>query len=357
MAAYDLALRYRDGRDVEQNKERFLFWLRKSKAPEALAVRGQLLLAGDGVAQDRAKGYAFLAGARELALWNHPPKELVAPFYDQKALDALLQSMSSDERKNAEIRFAAWKEDSFIRALPCPPSIDDLDPAARAELIRRAEAGDADAQYWLGDVYERERHDRKTRPEWREKSSLWWHKAAAQGYAKAQWSLAAWLGEEGAELGDPLYWRRAAAEQGLAVAQFDLGQRYEKGDGVPRDMTQALAWYRKAAENFSSKAALRLGQLYLARDEGVFDPAQAVIWLNEAADDREADSFALLAECFRTGQGVEKDTETALMWLLMAKRFTYGSDEEEKIDRQIEELSVTLTPAQQERAAARMKEL
>ena len=39
-----------------------------------------------------------------------------------------------------------------------------------------------------------------------------------------------------------------AAEQGDALAQFNLGLMYHDGDGVPRDYKQAFYWYRKAAE-------------------------------------------------------------------------------------------------------------
>jgi TPR repeat protein len=42
-------------------------------------------------------------------------------------------------------------------------------------------------------------------------------------------------------------WYRKAAEQGLAEAQFNLGLRYYKGEGVRKSRTMALKWFRKAA--------------------------------------------------------------------------------------------------------------
>ena len=41
---------------------------------------------------------------------------------------------------------------------------------------------------------------------------------------------------------------RAAAEQGDAEAQFNLGVRYRDGTGVPQDDAEAVRWYRLAAE-------------------------------------------------------------------------------------------------------------
>ena len=43
-------------------------------------------------------------------------------------------------------------------------------------------------------------------------------------------------------------WFLKAAEQGLAVAQYNLGVTYGEGHGVPRDHAAAVSWYGKAAE-------------------------------------------------------------------------------------------------------------
>ena len=43
-------------------------------------------------------------------------------------------------------------------------------------------------------------------------------------------------------------WWRKAAEQGHAKAQFILGDCYYKGEGVAKDKTEAVGWWRKAAK-------------------------------------------------------------------------------------------------------------
>ena len=43
-------------------------------------------------------------------------------------------------------------------------------------------------------------------------------------------------------------WCRLAAEQGYAVAQFNLGELYALGEGVPQDPAEAVRWFRLAAE-------------------------------------------------------------------------------------------------------------
>jgi TPR repeat protein len=47
---------------------------------------------------------------------------------------------------------------------------------------------------------------------------------------------------------EAIKWYRRAAEQGNAEGQYSLGGKYDSGDGVAQDFAEALKWYRKAAE-------------------------------------------------------------------------------------------------------------
>jgi len=56
---------------------------------------------------------------------------------------------------------------------------------------------------------------------------------------------------------------RPLAEQGDAAAQYNLGNMYVKGAGVPQDDAEAVKWYRLAAEqdsSTSSKAVTRFSR-------------------------------------------------------------------------------------------------
>ena len=44
------------------------------------------------------------------------------------------------------------------------------------------------------------------------------------------------------------HWYEKAAAQGYAGAQYDLGELYASGNGVAKDLHAAEMWYRKAAE-------------------------------------------------------------------------------------------------------------
>ena len=49
------------------------------------------------------------------------------------------------------------------------------------------------------------------------------------------------------------------AEQGIARAQNNLGVIYENGQGVPRNVVEAMKWYRRAAEQGYAGAQNNLG--------------------------------------------------------------------------------------------------
>jgi TPR repeat protein len=53
----------------------------------------------------------------------------------------------------------------------------------------------------------------------------------------------------------------AMCNRGIAVAQFNLGGMYQDGLGVSQDDEEAVNWYRKAAEQGHKVAKLRLDKM------------------------------------------------------------------------------------------------
>ena len=49
-------------------------------------------------------------------------------------------------------------------------------------------------------------------------------------------------------------WFRLAAEQGEAIAQFNLANKYFYGQGLPQDYTEAYIWFSLAAAAGHEKA-------------------------------------------------------------------------------------------------------
>ena len=76
---------------------------------------------------------------------------------------------------------------------------------------------------------------------------------------------------------------RPLAEAGNAVAQYNLGQMYANGEGVPKDDAEAVKWWRLAAAQGDADAQFNLGVMYNLGKGVPEDDVQAYAWLNLAA--------------------------------------------------------------------------
>ncbi len=89
-----------------------------------------------------------------------------------------------------------------------------------------------------------------------------WTPLADQGVALAQNNLGGMYREgQGVpqDYAEAVKWYRLAAEQGHASAQYNLGSMYDNGYGVPQDYAEAVKWYRLAAEQGHASAQNNLG--------------------------------------------------------------------------------------------------
>jgi uncharacterized protein len=104
------------------------------------------------------------------------------------------------------------------------------------------------------------------------------------------------------------------AEQGDAVAQYNLGLLYGNGWGVPKNNKTAVKWYRLAAEQGNARAQTNLGGMY-DKGRGVpQDYKTAVKWYRLAAEQGDAGAQSNLGVMYGTGQGVIQDWVYAHMW-------------------------------------------
>jgi TPR repeat protein len=117
-----------------------------------------------------------------------------------------------------------------------------------AFLEKRAQAGDAQAQSMLGNIY----HDGRGVPQNDTTAMAWYAKSAAQGHAYAEYSLG-----NGYMLGIGGLPRNqakatalfvAAAGKGLVDAQEAAAVSYEIGRGVAKNRRQAIHWLDQAAK-------------------------------------------------------------------------------------------------------------
>ncbi len=117
-----------------------------------------------------------------------------------------------------------------------------------------------------------------------------------------------------------VYWYTKAANQGDAAAQYNLGVCYYNGEGVAQDYKQAVYWYTKAANQGEAVAQYKLGLCYFGGNGTARDWQQAVSWFTKAANQGYANAQYCLGVCFASGRGVGNDSQQALSWFKKAKQ-------------------------------------
>jgi len=159
---------------------------------------------------------------------------------------------------------------------------------ARDIWLPLAEAGDAEAQAWVGSLY-------------------------ANG--------------DGVDINDgtAFGWYLKSAEGGNVQAQSNIGAMYAMGQGVAQDDEAAVRWFERAAENGDAHGQFNLAVL-LSNGTGVAkDLAKAARWYRAAAEGGHYPSQARLGQMYATGQGVEKDRVQAYLWLSLAAQHGIGT--------------------------------
>lgn len=176
---------------------------------------------------------------------------------------------------------------------------------AESILLEMAEAGDAEAMYKLGDLYEEQDDD--------EKADKWMLLAYENGSAEAK-KMAKYVfetAEKGAEEGTA-HWKFCALANWLATGKMCHGWPCE------RNVLKAVKLYEKAFAAGSLSAAVDLATLYFDENSGVKDYDKMFEWCFKAAEKGDAAGQYLLGECFLNGYGVSEDIDKAVDWYTLA---------------------------------------
>lgn len=158
-------------------------------------------------------------------------------------------------------------------------------------------------------------------------SANWYRQAAEQGFPEAQFSLG-WCYATGQgvqkDMGEAIRWYEQSANQGNVAAQLQLGNLFNNGQGVPKDKAMAAHWYEKAAEQGNGGAQLILGGFYLKGQGVILNAVEAAKWYREAAEQGIAEAQYNLGVCYSGGQGVQQDFVEAVRWYRKAAEEGYS---------------------------------
>ncbi|MFT3968534.1 MAG: tetratricopeptide repeat protein, partial [Sphingobium sp.] len=127
-------------------------------------------------------------------------------------------------------------------------------------------------------------------------------------------------------------WRPMAAT-GDPDAQFNLGQAYKLGRGVPVDLPIAMDWFRKAAVQGHPRAADNLGLLLFQQGKR----EEALPFIRKSAERGEPRAQYILGTAMFNGDLVSKDwvTAYALMTRASAAGLTQAQNSLEVMDKYI----------------------
>ncbi len=108
------------------------------------------------------------------------------------------------------------------------------------------------------------------------------------------------------------------AASGDANAQLALGIRYQEGDGVIKNDTEAAKWFAHAAKSGLAEAQYRYGLALLEGRGVVQDYKAAFAWIKKTAERGYAPAQLSLGELYRFGTGTEIDKARAYLWFNLA---------------------------------------
>jgi cell division septation protein DedD len=141
---------------------------------------------------------------------------------------------------------------------------------------------------------------------------------------------------------------RPLADKGDPDAQFNLGQAYKLGRGVPTDLKIAQDWYQKAAQQGHDQAQANLGLILFQNGER----EAAMPWISKAADHGDARAQYVLGTALFNGDIVAKDWPRA--YALMTRAAAKGLPQ---ATTSLTEMDGFIPPAEREKGVALARDI
>ena len=287
-AQYSLAKLYREGWGVEQNyKTAFQLYEQAAVggSPYAAWELGKAYRDGVGTTPDEQQSARYFAAAfrgfQVLEAQSHDDKlqyrlgwmllHGVWAERDEAAARKRFEKSAAQGNENAQYQLAKL---SLNSASSTPEEISQ----AVEWLTKLAEAGSQYAQYALGKLY---RDGGPMEPN-AVQSVIWFSQAAEQGHEYAMYALGK-LNLQAGNASAACRWFEKAANLGNQFAQYQLGKLLLQGDGVSKDVEEAVRQFTASAEQRNQFAQYALGKLYLLGKDIPQDKDAAARWFRLAA--------------------------------------------------------------------------
>lgn len=303
-AQFALAMRYLEGRDgVEEDVPTAVKWATRSAEQghgPACELLGQYFISDENNQRDTGKAAHFLKKALQANPESMTAKAVLGLLYHQgngmpldpdQGLRLIQEAAAANDGVGLALAAELKKRGHLNGILP--------QTAPAANLVKRAEDGDPEAQYDLSVAY---LNGWIESPPGTNPSKMWRERAAESGSARAQFEIG--RGYQGGYFGyakdasRALLWLKRAAEGDLGEAQLAVGTMYFKGEGVAKDEKLAIEYLRKAVINNQKPAEALYGILLVRGFGGVGTDDEALRLLRTAEKRGDATAREFMTESF-----------------------------------------------------------
>lgn len=183
------------------------------------------------------------------------------------------------------------------------------------ELQKKAEQGDADAQYKVGMYY--------LRTENLDTASFWLEKAAEQGNRTAFSRLNTTVFQDNLIKDEIEKWYLLLANQGNLDAQHYFGRFLEKSERY----SEALRWFLQSADQGCLLAQKHLGHIFELGLCGCNENYQESFkWYLKAAEQGSQEACRRVGLFYKTGKGVRRNNTKAIEWYKKANAYSRVGD-------------------------------
>lgn len=202
----------------------------------------------------------------EVSMYSTSSIDVVSNTYNaepfQDSLNLAKKNMDENDIDSALVAYRMAANGGYIPAYNSVASIyykKQNFKKAWKWYLKAADANDAEGQYYVGLFYLKGLYVQKSI----NIAMKYFEKSSAQNYIKANIPLADLYANRNNDKKDKdraIVLLTSAAENGYAEAQYGLGQLYQLGDIVPKDIMKAAHWYQEAVAQGYPKAKQKLNE-------------------------------------------------------------------------------------------------
>lgn len=289
-----LGFNYQNGlMGLERNHEKAFEWFSKAAKqgdPGGQECLGDCYMYGEGVAKN-----------------------------DEKAFE-LYKKAAEQESRTAENKLAKCYKNGIGVSANIEEAVKWYLCAAKQDLI--------EAQVEIASCYEEGRGVEQNQ----QKAFEWYFKAAEKEYdnisrydryseegAHAQCKVGEYfrdgIGTSKNQKESVKWFLRSANSWDNGKAKYYMYENYVEGNGVKRDIREALEWLEKSAEDEYDKAQFMLACYYSSDKFMEKDEKTSAMWMEKAAEQGYVDAQYGMANYYLGGIGVSKNEVRAAMWM------------------------------------------